>query len=295
MNAAGKLSLFAAGVAVVFGASFAVGAVVVPDGAVAAREAKTGSAGHDGMAADGEMAAAEDVRGLGVAADGLVLSPVEAPAKTGVDGELSLRIVDAGGAPVTGFATSHEKQLHLIVVRADGAEFRHVHPRMDAAGTWTVPWRWTAAGTYRVFADFVPAGRADAGSITLTRTLQIGGAYAPVTPRPHATDDVDGFHVAIDGDLTAGATSELTVTITRDGKPVTALEPYLGSFGHLVALREGDLGYLHVHAETGATSGPAIRFGAEVPTAGRYLLYLDFKIGGKVRTADFVLDGRNAR
>ncbi|WP_433369771.1 hypothetical protein ACQPZX_44210 [Actinoplanes sp. CA-142083] len=285
MNAAGKLGLFGAGVAVVFGAAFAVGAVVVPDGAVASRQAKTEGAGH------GEMAmAASDVRGLGVAAEGLELSPVEGPQATGVDGRLAFRIVDGNGAPVTGFATSHEKQLHLIVVRADGAEFRHVHPQMDPSGTWTAPWRWTAAGSYRVFADFVPAGREDAGSITLTRSLQVAGSYAPISPRPHATDDVDGFHLAIEGELTAGATSELTVTISRDGKPVTTLEPYLGSFGHLVALREGDLGYLHVHAQDGATPGPALGFGAEVPTAGRYLLYLDFKVGGQVRTAEFVLD-----
>jgi hypothetical protein len=28
----------------------------------------------------------------------------------------------------------------------------------------------------------------------------------------------------------------------------------------------------------------------EAPTPGRYLLYLDFKVGGEVRTAEFVLD-----
>lgn len=296
MNAAGRLGLYAAGVAVLFGAAFATGSKVVPDSAVAARQAETDGADHAGMT--GEMpptASPDGVRGLGLATAGLVLSPVAAPQATGVDGTLSFRIVDTAGAAVTTFATSHEKQLHLIVVRADGSQFRHVHPRMDASGTWSLPWRWPAAGAYRVFADFVPADRPDATSITLTRTVQVAGAYAPVAPRPHATDVVDGFHVSVTGDLVAGATSELTVTITRDGRPVTTLEPYLGSFGHLVALREGDLGYLHVHAETGATSGPAIGFGAEVPTAGRYLLYLDFKVGGKVRTADFVLDGGSVR
>jgi hypothetical protein len=28
----------------------------------------------------------------------------------------------------------------------------------------------------------------------------------------------------------------------------------------------------------------------QAPTPGRYLLYLDFKVGGEVRTAHFVLD-----
>ena len=35
---------------------------------------------------------------------------------------------------------SHEKRLHLIVVRGDGALFRHVHPSLDSTtGTWKVP------------------------------------------------------------------------------------------------------------------------------------------------------------
>lgn len=30
---------------------------------------------------------------------------------------------------------------------------------------------------------------------------------------------------------------------------VTDLKPYVGAFGHLVALRAGDLAYLHVHPD----------------------------------------------
>ena len=85
------------------------------------------------------------------------------------------------------------------------------------------------------------------------------------------------------------------MTITSDGEPVTELEPYLGAFGHLVALREGDLAYLHVHPhgeepQPGQTSGPEIVFEATAPTPGRYLLYLDFQVVGQVHTAPLVLD-----
>ncbi|RDH09970.1 heavy-metal-associated domain-containing protein, partial [Tsukamurella pulmonis] len=40
----------------------------------------------------------------------------------------------------------------------------------------------------------------------------------------------------------------------------------------------------------GDTGGPAIAFQAQAPTAGRYLLYLDFQVDGVVRTASFVVD-----
>ena len=84
--------------------------------------------------------------------------------------------------------------------------------------------------------------------------------------------------------------SELTFTITRSGKPVTDLQPYLGAYGHLVALGVGDLAYLHVHPEVlvaraprppglGSPSMP------RSPLRGQYRLFLDFKAGGLVATA----------
>ncbi|MDP9870255.1 hypothetical protein J2S55_009521 [Streptosporangium brasiliense] len=82
--------------------------------------------------------------------------------------------------------------------------------------------------------------------------------------------------------------------MSKDGKPVTDLQPYLGAYGHLVALRTGDLAYLHVHPDgepgDGRTApGPEITFYAEVPSRGDYRLFLDFQHEGTVRTADFTL------
>jgi hypothetical protein len=56
-----------------------------------------------------------------------------------------------------------------------------------------------------------------------------------------------------------------------------------------VALRTGDLAYLHVHPADAAGAGPQIRFGTEVPSAGSYRLYLDFRHGDVVRTAEFTV------
>ena len=63
------------------------------------------------------------------------------------------------------------------------------------------------------------------------------------------TVHVDDFTVTVAGDLVAGRDARLTLSVIKDGKPVTDLEPYLGAYGHLVALREGDLAYLHVHPD----------------------------------------------
>jgi len=60
-----------------------------------------------------------------------------------------------------------------------------------------------------------------------------------------------------------------------------------------VALREGDLAYLHVHPvegdhgdHGGSPDGP-VAFATEFPTDGRYRLFLQFKVDGRVETAAF--------
>jgi hypothetical protein len=65
------------------------------------------------------------------------------------------------------------------------------------------------------------------------------------------------------------------------------VEPYLGARGHLVALRQGDLAYLHVHPLDKAAAGNAITFATTFPSAGRYRLFLQFKEAGRVHTAAF--------
>lgn len=292
MNAGRRVAAFGAGLVVLFGAAFATASAVVP--------AETRAAWQQAATppSDGEHAsmAPAAVRGLSIAQDGYVLSSITAPQAVGRSGSLSFRVLDRDGRPVTDFAVAHEKQLHLIVVRTDGTRFRHVHPELDrSSGIWTLPWSWAVPGSYRAFADFVPTGE-DAPNVTLTRSLEVAGTLSPAPATAESRiDRVDGYDVRLRGDLVAGETTDLTIEVRHDGRPVTDLQPYLGAFGHLVALREGDLAYLHVHADgeepvPGQTAGPTIEFATQAPTPGRYLLYLDFRVDDTVRTARFVLD-----
>lgn len=303
MNAGGRLGLYGAGLVVAFGAAFGLAALAAPERPVEAGQESSEMNGHghdeepQAAAHDDAGHGGTDLKGLSLSAGGYMLSEVEAPGAVGEAGTLAFRILDDHGDPVTDYVTEHDKDLHLIVVRSDGSGFRHVHPELDPeSGVWSLPWQWTDAGSYRVYADFTADG---ADGVTLTRTIEVAGGYAPVVPQPVTTAQVDGYTVSLEGDLVAGAASELTLSVSRDGEPVTTLEPYLGAFGHLVALRQGDLAYLHVHPEgaepvEGDTGGPDIAFVAQAPTPGRYLLYLDFQVDGQVRTAPFVVDAAAA-
>ncbi|MGV8913023.1 MAG: heavy-metal-associated domain-containing protein [Rhodoglobus sp.] len=299
MNTGTRLAIYGLGLVVAFGGAFGIAGAVVPDSVIARwneesemNDQEMGEGAEHDSSADTKV---DSVKGQTLGLDGYVLSTIEAPEAAGEPGELSFQIKDDGGAPLTEYARTHDRDLHLIVVRSDGSQFRHVHPTLDdSTGAWSIPWEWAEAGSYRVYADFTPAGD-DASGLTLTRTVHVEGEFTPRETQQSRVDHVDGFTISLDGEMEAGATSDLTITVMRDGDPVTTLEPYLGAFGHLVALREGDLAYLHVHAggadpKIGDTSGPEIAFAAKTPTSGRYLLYLDFQVDGQVYTAEFVLD-----
>jgi len=278
-----KLGAYALGLVAVFAAAIGIGNIVGPS--------TTAPTAHTDTAHDGSDSAPKLPGGLQVAQDGYRLAPLTTTLSTGPATPFRFRILGPDAEPVTRYAISHDKDLHLIVVRRDLAGFQHVHPQRDADGTWSVPLSVTGAGQYRVFADFQPAERTE--GLTLGVDVAAPGDYQPRTlPAPARTATVDGYTVTLTGDLTPGTASKLTLSVTRDGAPVRDLQPYLGAYGHLVALRDGDLAYLHVHPDgapgDGRTpAGPQITFYAEVPTTGSYRLYLDFQHNGTVRTARF--------
>lgn len=301
MNTPVKIGGFALGLAAVFAAALAVGSAVGPTPVTAtAAETTTYTDAHDpanpmpgmGEVAGPSPAAAELPGGLMSSQDGYTLQLGERSLPAGPHTPVDFRILGPDGHPVTAYQVTHDKELHLIVVRRDLTGFQHVHPSRAADGTWSVPLDLSAAGEYRVFADFAPVGH---DGMTLGTDLAVAGSFAPQPlSTPARTAEVDGYTVTLAGDLVTGHTSELILSVSRDGAPVTDLQPYLAAYGHLVALRDGDLAYLHVHPAgtpgDGITAaGPGITFYATIPSAGDYGLFLDFQHNGKVRTASFIV------
>lgn len=293
MNTGVKTAVFAAALAATFGAAYGVGTGVGPVGTPAktehaghAAQAST-DAGTAGHGAHEEAAQGPAAGGLQVSEGGYTLA-LDTPQIAMGPGELKFSIKDAGGRKVTAYKTEHGKELHFIVASRDLTVYRHLHPVRADDGTWSTPVDLPAAGAYKAFADFTPAAEGAKG-VTLGADLAVPGAYAP-SPVPPAstTAEVEGYQVTLGGTLDPGKAGELKLAVSKDGKPVSNLEPYLGAYGHLVALRDGDLAYLHVHPNEGGP-GPDVSFTATAPSAGTYRLFLDFQHEGKVRTAAFTV------
>jgi hypothetical protein len=273
MNPLAKLAGFAVAAALIFaGAAFAGSRIDVHPGKVAAKPGM-------GTMTAGTMAP-QPVRGLAVSEKGLTLELARRSAPRGKPFELAFRILDRSGQTVRHFDVEHTKRMHFIVVRRDMTGFQHLHPTENPDGTWSVPVTLPDAGSYRVFADF----SVDDKPYTLADDLPVDGSVrSQALPAPVRSVDVDGLRVALtEGAAKAGAESGLAFTVTRNGTPV-AIQDYLGAKGHLVALRQGDLAFLHVHPDANS-----LKFMATFPTAGAYRLFLQFKTDdGRLHTAAF--------
>ena len=297
-------------VAIIAGAAAVVGAAVLIAEALSSEgdQARPGGVPVEKPAAGqtgdrpGRRSRPDQVPGLAATGGGLTLELATTQLSPGEPGQLRFQVVGDDGRAVRDFEVEHEKRLHLIVVRDDLSAFQHLHPRMSAQGSWSTPVTLREPGSYRVFADFKHLGK----NQTLARTVTVEGAAEPrplPAPAGQATT-ATGYSVHLSESL--GAESPvLSFHVARDGQSVE-LQDYLGAKGHLVALREGDLAYVHTHpgpggggqggahaghggahAGHGATPGGAVPFETAFPSGGRYRLFFQFKHQGRVHTAAF--------
>lgn len=224
--------------------------------------------------------------GLTISAAGYTLDIGSKTFEAGREETFEFRVLDQTGCAVRDFDEQHEERMHLIVVRRDLVHYQHLHPTLGADGTWSIALALPEPGVYRAFADFSLGG----GALTLGADLTVPGnlEFAQL-PNPAGIARTDDYEVTLNTEtLAAGAESSLAFRITSSGQAVEQLDPYLGALGHLVALREGDLAFLHVHPTGGG--GAHLTFHAVFPSIGHYRLFLQFAHQGQVRTAVFTVE-----
>jgi uncharacterized membrane protein len=204
-------------------------------------------------------------------------------------------------------ARVHDYLMHLIVVAPDLSFFDHVHPEPQPDGSFVIDYKFPGEGSYLLFADITPKGaRSQVFRMPVTTTTStsatLSDAMAHLAPSPALAKPL-----AADPTITAelypsprtpmaGMHSQLLFRLSKNGQPITDLEPYIGAMGHCVIVSEDTQTYLHSHPEQlfapkeGARGGPEVAFHTRFPRPGRYKVWGQFKRGDQVLVADFVLD-----
>jgi hypothetical protein len=190
----------------------------------------------------------------------------------------------------------HEQKFHLIIVSRDLSFFDHIHPLEQADGTFAQDYVFPEPGEYLLFADVVPAGAANqvfripfmvpgkpSVDKPLKETLAPGNLLddyriaLTISPRPIETQD----------------DTALTFTLSRGGKPLTDLQPWLGAPGHCVIISEDTRQYLHTHPleppYAPPITGPSVTFHTQFPRPGLYKVWPQFNHDGRILTAEFVI------
>jgi hypothetical protein len=210
------------------------------------------------------------------------------------------------GQPLRDLVRVHEYLMHLIVVSPDLSFFDHIHPQPQPDGSFGIDYKFPGQGAYLLFADITPkSARSQVFRMpvaTSSSTTTPSNTTAQVVPSPALAKPL-----AADPRITAelypsprtpmvGIHSQLLFRLSRNGQPVTDLEPYIGAMGHCVILSEDTQTYLHSHPEQlfapkpDARGGPEVAFHTRFPKPGRYKVWGQFKRGDQVLVADFVLD-----
>ena len=255
-----RVALFLAGLVGIFFIALAAGKVIDLEDRTLGEEAHAADDAH------GELAPA----GLALEQDGYRLVHARASFVAGRPYRYVFRILGPDGSVLRDYDVAHERRLHLIIVgREPDGPFLHLHPRQRADGAWSAPLQLPVAGSYRVFADFTTSGE--------RRTLAIDLAATGGPPPVAWWDSSYVVKLRAQGD-------RLVFDVRGDRGPVET-QPYLGAGGHLVVLREGDLAYIHAHAEE-----DELAFDVPFPSEGRYRLYLQFKVGDTVETVHFEVE-----
>ena len=221
------------------------------------------------------------------------IKPLGGVITVGKPATLVFTIKDPTGLPVKKVEVVHEKPLHLLMVSKDLSWYAHEHPELQPDGTFTFTYTFPQAGEFFFFNDFTPPG---VGQQVVTVPMTIPGT-APATKALVIDADkpktIDGYTVTLDtgGPVKTGGEAHLAYTLSKDGKPVTTLAPYLGAMGHLVIISEDRKQFVHSHpheggehAESGqspSVGGPKVDFEAHFTVPGTYKGWAQFNVGTK--------------
>jgi len=200
-------------------------------------------------------------------------------AETGEETPLKFTLTKEG-KPMADLQIMHDKLMHVILVRKGLKHFDHIHPEQKKPGEFVFPYTFSAAGEYRVWADF-----------TFDNMQHIVDFDMSVTGKQEAQgkDKLYGLNVEMSKpeQIVQGKKARFVFTITdENGKPIPITEKFLAADGHLVVIDETLEEFEHAHDETGDKNNQ-LSFEYEPEETGKHKAWAQFSVDGKDRTAEF--------
>jgi hypothetical protein len=235
-----------------------------------------------------------------------------APVSAGHPTNVSFTVQMPNGKPLTSYKTGGGPHtgVHLIIVRDDLRYIIHEHPPIGPDGLLRQSVTFPAPGKYRVLVDVYPNIPGGQPNFQLYRTVDVSGQYHAM-PLPQFKPDqvIDGYHVDMQGhpNLHAIRAQFVNVDVLDPHGRKVSFVPWFGALAHAIFFHQGSLDYFHTHVcgagatnctsvlgatrVTGKASAPGkLTLGVLLPVSGRWRLFLQMKLGGRVVTVPYTLN-----
>jgi hypothetical protein len=239
-----------------------------------------------------------------------------APVAPGKPTTVSFTIIQPSGKPLTRYATGAGPHVgvHLIFVRTDLSAIVHLHPPIGPDGKITQQVTFPASGPWQLIIDaYLPGSQTTLvnRNFQLYQDIDVTGPHrAKPLGRVRTSLTAGGYTFTIKHlpALHVAQAQFMDVAVRGPSGQIPTFTPWFGALAHAIFFQRArpQLHYYHTHicspalalcTVKGAISGSSpthgdLRVGMLFPTAGRWRLFLQCQIDGKVITAPFTLDVR---
>jgi hypothetical protein len=191
-------------------------------------------------------------------------------------------------------AIAHTKKFHLLVVDPTLTDYQHIHPQpTNIPGVYSFQFTPKLAGGYRAWADVTPKATGKQEYVMADLGVHKVGMY-PKTEMHEAS--AGGYHFTLSFDKPPVADDESmgTIKVTdAKGNPVSALQPIMGAYAHIVGFYDDYRHIVHVHPmgeepkNESQRGGPELTFHLAPTRAGFIKLFAQVRINGKEIFAPF--------
>ena len=210
--------------------------------------------------------------------------PVEMTTKrAGDDVAFRFRITDPKTRKPAKLQLIHEKLFHLFLISRDLEDFRHVHPELEADGSFVYQTKLEKTGMYRVLCDFYPE---NATPQLIPKTLLLPGESKPANLKPDlSTKNAVNLRVSLRTEPEQPLAGTKTM-LFFELDPPDGLEQYLGAWGHMLVASQDLIDLVHTHPAW-EDAGPKVQFNLIFPRAGMHRIWVQFQRKDVVNTAAF--------
>jgi putative copper export protein len=226
---------------------------------------------------------------------------------------ITVYLEDRNGRPVQGLLVHHDRLLHAVIIGRDLRSFAHIHPEdlgpvtdeMLKKAAFPLRFTFAKSGTYLVGLDFATGD----GLYSKTSLLTVAGRPTMSAPAVDVSREKNfGVYqvklVVSPKGIRADAETTIRFLITKQGGPVTDLEPYLGAPMHLAVVRSDLTKFIHTHGYSPGDihlraghreAKPSERYGPEIdadiifPEAGVYKIFSQVNHHGRILLFDFMV------